>query len=147
MANPLQAGARAGSEFLVLPAHLRPSALAEKTRQEVISVISEAKVPMFATEELGIVVINAQARPAFQKFGEVVGTGWPDFLRRYWEPEAAEEVVAIITNTLKSGTPYSSIGYAARRNDGVDTSYDWEVHRIITADRVRMLLCYFNDRR
>lgn len=129
--------------FLALPEDIRPRTLARLRCDDVIRAVTSASVPVFATEELRIVAISSKAAPAFDGFPGVHGSLWPEFLRRYWEPEAAEEVIAVISKTLEMGTPYSSLGYTARRADGSRATYNWEVHRIVTADRRRMLLCYF----
>lgn len=78
-----------------------------------------------------IVGVNALAAPAFAHVPDVIGKEWPTFLREYWSPDAAEEVIEIITKTLSTGTPFSSIGFrAARVNSAREENYNWEVHRI-----------------
>lgn len=73
-----------------------------------------------------------------------MGKLWPVFLREYWAPDAAAEVIRIIEKTLATGIPFSSIAFSgARAGENREERYDWEVHRIVTADRQRMLVCYF----
>ncbi len=111
---------------------------------EVVSTIHDAPVAIFATHELRIIAINHTAAPAFAQDPEVVGKLWPDFLREYWTPDAAIEVTQIIEKTLETGIPFSSLAFTGTRAaDGRQERYDWEVHRIVTADRKRMLVCYF----
>ncbi len=134
----------APSQFLVLPEAVRPSSLSQLTAAEVIVAIADAPLAMFVTEELRIVAINRRAQPAFAQDPQVIGKLWPVFLREYWAPEAAAEVTRIVERTLQTGTPFSSIGFAApRAAERREERYDWEVHRIVTADQKRMLACYF----
>lgn len=112
--------------------------------EEILARIADAPVAIFATEELRIVAINRLAAPSFAQNPHVIGKEWPTFLDEYWTPDAAAEVNAIVHNTLTTGTPFSSMGFTATKAaDGKEARYDWEVHRILTADSRRMLLCYF----
>lgn len=131
-------------QFLVLPESVRPHVLTQLRADDVMRVAKAAPVAIFLTEELRIVAINDAAAPFFAEYGQVIGLQWPDFLRKNWTLETAEEVVTIVTKTLATGTPYSSIAFVGERADGgPNAPYDWEVHRILTADGKRMLICYF----
>lgn len=130
--------------FLVLPKELGRTALEALTQREVLAVVEDAPVATFLTDELRITAINAFARPTFSQVPNALGMELPEFLRRYWAPDAAEQTTSVFLNTLETGTPYSCIQFTADRASapGRET-YHWEVHRLITADAKRMLICYF----
>jgi hypothetical protein len=130
--------------FLVLPKELGKAALETLTLGEVLAVVEDAPVATFLTEELRIVAINAFARPTFSQVPDALGMDLPEFLRRYWAPDAAEQTISVFANTLATGTPYSCIQFTANRASAPQQeTYHWEVHRLITKDAKRMLICYF----
>jgi hypothetical protein len=136
--------AKDAPEFLILPEQLRSIALAHLTLREVMAVVEDAPVATFLTEELRIIAINAFARPTFFQIPGALGMELPEFLRRYWAPDAAGQTIEVFKHTLEVGTPYSCIQFTADRATAPRTeSYNWEVHRLVTADAKRMLICYF----
>ncbi len=136
--------AKDAPEFLVLPKQLLASALGHLTLREVTAVVEEAPIATFLTEELRIIAINAFARPTFSQIPDALGMELPEFLRRYWSPDAADQTIAVFKNTLETGTPYSCIQFTAdRANTPRTESFNWEVHRLVTTDAKRMLICYF----
>jgi hypothetical protein len=131
-------------EFLVLPKQLLASALGHLTQREVLAVVEEAPIATFLTEELRIIAINALARPTFSQIPDAIGMELPEFLRRYWSPDAADQTIEVFKNTLATGAPYSCIQFTADRARVARTeSFNWEVHRLLSADAKRMLICYF----
>lgn len=131
-------------EFLVLPQHLRTDALARLTMRAAMTLIEDAPIAVFLTEEMRIVAINAFARPTFAQIPGALGMELPEFLSRYWAPDAADQTISVFRNTLETGTPYSCIQFTADRASTATTeTYNWEVHRLVTADAKRMLVCYF----
>jgi hypothetical protein len=131
-------------EFLVLPKHLRTDALGRLTMREALTLVEDAPVAIFLTEELRIVAINAFARPTFSQIPAALGMELPEFLSRYWAPDAADQTIWVFKNTLETGTPYSCIQFTAERATAPRAeTYNWEVHRFVTADGKRMLICYF----
>jgi hypothetical protein len=136
--------AKDGPEFLILPEKLRAVALAHLTLREVMAVVEDAPIATFLTEELRIIAINAYARPTFSQVPGALGMELPEFLRGYWAPDAADQTIEVFKHTLEVGTPYSCIQFTADRATTPGTeSYNWEVHRLVTADAKRMLICYF----
>lgn len=130
--------------FLVLPKELGREALQDLTLQEVLAVVEDAPVATFLTEEFRIIAINASARPTFSQIPAALGMELPDFLRRYWAPEAADQTISVFMNTLRTGAPYSCIQFTADRASlPRSETYHWEVHRLVTTDAKRMLICYF----
>lgn len=68
----------------------------------------------------------------------------PEFLRGYWSPDAADQTIEVFANTLATGIPYSCIQFTADRARAArPESFNWEVHRLVTSDAKRMLICYF----
>lgn len=131
-------------DFLALPKQLQKDALAHLTMGQVIAVVEDAPIATFLTEELRIIAINGFARPTFSQIPGALGMELPEFLRRYWAPDAADQTISVFTNTLKTGTPYSCIQFTAdRANSPNHETFNWEVHRLVTADAKRMLICYF----
>jgi len=136
--------AKDSPDFLVLPKQLRKGALEYLTMREVMAVVEDAPIATFLTEELRIVAINGFARPTFSQIPGAMGMDLPEFLRRYWAPDAADQTIAVFRNTLETGTPYSCIQFTADRAGAPrHETYNWEVHRLVTADVRRMLICYF----
>ena len=136
--------AKDAPEFLVLPANLRPGSLVLLTKRELMDLIEDAPLSIFLTEELRIAAINRYALPTFGQVSGSLGMELPDFLRRYWAPDAADQTISVFKNTLATGTPYSCIHFTADRAGAPrQESYHWEVHRLVTADAKRMLVCYF----
>ncbi len=131
-------------EFLVLPRQLRKDALENLSLREVMAVVDDAPIATFLTEEMRIIAINGFARPTFSQIPGALGMDLPEFLRRYWSPDAADQTISVFANTLKTGTPYCCIHFTADRASAPRTeSFNWEVHRLVTADAKRMLICYF----
>lgn len=136
--------AKGTPEFLVLPPQLLASALGRLTLREVVAVAEQAPIAAFLTEELRIVAINAFARPTFSQIPGALGMDLPEFLRRYWAADAADQTISVFKNTLETGSPYSCIQFTAdRANVPRHETYNWEVHRLVTTDAKRMLICYF----
>ncbi len=130
--------------FLAVPDNVRTDALGRLTMRAAMAVIEEAPIAIFLTEELRIVAINGCARPTFSQIPGALGMELPEFLSRYWAPDAADQTISVFTHTLETGTPYSCIQFTADRASAPATeTYNWEVHRLVTADAKRMLICYF----
>ena len=128
----------------MLPKQLRKEALENLTLREVIAVVEDAPIATFLTEELRIIAINRFARPTFNQIPGALGMDLPEFLGRYWAPDAADQTISVFRHTLATGTPYSCIQFTANRADEPrPESFNWEVHRLVTADARRMLICYF----
>lgn len=119
--------------------------LARLTRDEIGAWIETAPVGILvADDRLRITGLNQLARPLFQMVPDVVGKFWPEVLRLHWTEDAANEVITVITKTLATGVPYSSIDFSADRIDlAREQRFHWEVHRIVTRDAQALLVCYF----
>jgi PAS domain-containing protein len=133
------------ADFLHLPEDVRPQALSPMKLQDIGAAIENSAVGILvADDDLRISALNRRARPLFAGVPDVLGKPWPEILRLHWTEDAAAAVTMIVTKTLATGVPYSSIGFSADRADlQRKQSFHWEVHRIAAANARRLLVCYF----
>lgn len=90
--------------------------------------------------------VNPKAQPVFSKIHPVLGRDFSEVIRLLWPDKIARAVVHRFRHTLKSGEPYASADFSARRRDlGVREYYEWQIQRVTLPGGEYGVVCFFND--
>ena len=91
--------------------------------------------------------VNPVAVPVFGEIpGGVLGRKLDEIIHILWQPEYADEVIAIFRHTLETGEPYVTPERTEYRIDrGITECYEWRLNRIVLPDGQFGVVCYFQD--
>jgi PAS domain S-box-containing protein len=90
--------------------------------------------------------VNRKARPAFQKVHPLRGRGFSEVVHLLWPKKVADQVEKRFRHTLKTGEPYQSPEFTARREDiGSEEIYEWQIQRVTLPAGEQGVVCFFNN--
>ena len=90
--------------------------------------------------------VNRTAQPVFSKVHPLIGRDLSEVLHILWPKRVAGEVVVRFRHTLKTGEPYHSLEFVARRRDiGLYENYEWQIQRVTMPAGELGVVCFFTD--
>lgn len=90
--------------------------------------------------------VNRKARPAFKKVHPLRGRGFSEVVHLLWPKKVADQVEKRFRHTLKTGEPYQSPEFTARREDiGSEEIYEWQIQRVTLPAGEQGVVCFFNN--
>ena len=90
--------------------------------------------------------VNRKARPVFKKIHPLLGRGFSEVVHQLWPKRFADQIEKRFRHTLKTGQPYQSPEFTARRQDlGVKEIYEWQIQRVTLPAGEHGVVCFFND--
>jgi PAS domain S-box-containing protein len=90
--------------------------------------------------------INRKARPVFRKVRPLIGRDFVEVHRLLWPRKVSDAIVARFRHTLKTGEPYQSPEFTARRRDlGRREVYEWQIQRVTLPGGEHGVVAFFND--
>jgi PAS domain S-box-containing protein len=90
--------------------------------------------------------VNRKARPVFRKVRPLIGRDFVAVHRLLWPRKVSDPIIARFRHTLKTGEPYQSPEFTARRRDvGVTEIYEWQIQRVTMPGGEYAVVAFFND--
>ena len=90
--------------------------------------------------------VNRKARPAFRKVQHLLGRGFSEVVHLLWPKKVADQIEKRFRHTLKTGEPYQSPEFTARRQDiGKKEVYEWQIQRVTLPAGEHGVVCFFNN--
>lgn len=110
-------------------------------------LIERAPVGIYVVDaSFKIQQVNRTALPAFQKAQPLLGRDFSEIVHMLWPKRIADHVEKQFRHTLKTGEPYQSPEFVARRQDlGVEEIYEWQIQRVILPADDYGVVCFFNN--
>ncbi len=90
--------------------------------------------------------MNPSANPYFGNVPDLIGRNFEDVMRKLWDREYADELVALFRNTMETGEPHyveESIHHRIDRH--ADEYYEWRIARIPLPEGRNGVVCYFRE--
>ena len=90
--------------------------------------------------------VNRKAKPVFKKVHHLLGRGFSEIIHLLWPKKVADQIEKRFRHTLKTGEPYQSPEFTARRRDlGVKEIYEWQIQRVTLPAGEHGVVCFFNN--
>lgn len=90
--------------------------------------------------------LNPTAQQVFKKVFPLIDRDFAQILRCVWPDRVADGIVKHFRHTLKTGQPYQSPEFTARRRDlGVQEIYEWQIQRVTLPAGEHGVVCFFNN--
>src|SRR4030095_8077495 len=75
-----------------------------------------------------------------------IGRELPAVLHIVWPRRVADQIASRFRHTLKTGEPYRSTDFSARRRDiGVQEDYEWQIQRVTLPGGEYAVVAFFNN--
>ena len=90
--------------------------------------------------------LNPTAQQVFKKVFPLIDRDFAQILRCVWPDRVANGIVKHFRHTLKTGQPYQSPEFTARRRDlGVQEIYEWQIQRVTLPAGEHGVVCFFTN--
>ncbi|HSH17328.1 MAG TPA: PAS domain S-box protein, partial [Verrucomicrobiae bacterium] len=127
----------------------RKQAEEELRRNEALfsTLIEEAPYGVYVVNSnFRLQQVNRKARPVFHKVRPLIGRDFVTVHRLLWPRTVSDRIIARFRHTLKTGEPYRSPEFTARRRDvGVSEIYEWQIQRVTMPGGEYAVVAFFND--
>jgi PAS domain S-box-containing protein len=120
---------------------------AQRRTAQFETLLSEAPLGVYLLDSaLRIREVNPTARPVFGDSPELIGADFRVLMRRFWERQYADEIIAIFERTLATGEPHFVPERIEKRADSQKVeAYEWQTSRIPLPEGEFGVVCYFRD--
>ena len=111
------------------------------------ALLSQAPIGVYVVDDqLRIVQVNPKALPVFKNVRKLIGRDYEEVIHMLWSKQVADRIVKRFRQTLKTGEPYQSPEFAAKRKDtGAKEIYEWQIQRVTLPSGDHRVVCFFND--
>ncbi len=119
-----------------------------RRNEELFSaLIEQSPVGVYVVDsQLRVRQANPTARSAFSKINPLKGRAFSEITHIVWPKRLADEIMEHFVDTLKTGKPYHSPDFCARRHDtGKKEGYEWQIQRITLPDSEKGVVCFFSN--
>ena len=110
-------------------------------------LVAQAPIGVYVVDDrMRLQQVNPKALPVFRKVHPLIGRDLSQIMHILWPGPVADEVMKHFQHTLKTGKPYFSGDFSARRHDiGVEEVYEWHLRRVTLPAGQHGLVCFFTD--
>lgn len=111
------------------------------------ALVEQAPFGMYVVDAgFRLLQVNQRARPVFRNVHPLIGRDFAEIHRLLWPRPVSDPIVARFRHTLKTGEPYRSNDFSARRRDtGAKECYEWQIQRVTLPAGEHGVVAFFND--
>jgi PAS domain S-box-containing protein len=149
VANLYQENGRAVIHCNIRDITARKAAADVLRRSEALfsALIGQAPVGVYVVDaRFKMQQVNRTAEPAFKKIHPLVGRDFSEVVHLIWPKRVADQIEKRFRHTLKTGEPYQSPEFTARRADlGKKEIYEWQLQRVTLPAGEHGVVWFFNN--
>ncbi|MDZ4401773.1 PAS domain S-box protein [Prosthecobacter sp.] len=111
------------------------------------ALLNQAPIGVYVVDDqLRMVQVNPKALPVFKNVRKLIGCDYAKVIHSLWSKQIADQILKRFQHTLKTGEPYQSPEFAAKRKDtGAKEIYEWQIQRVTLPSGDHRVVCFFND--
>ena len=111
------------------------------------ALVAEAPVGVYVVDAaFRLQQLNPTAQLVFEKVHPLIGRDFSEIIHSVWPERVANGIVKRFRYTLKTGRPYQTPEFAARRRDiGQQEIYEWQIQRVTLPAGEHGVVCFFSN--
>jgi len=111
------------------------------------ALIEQAPVGVYVVDaRFQMLQINREAQPSFARVRPLVGRDFSEIIHVLWPKPTADLIEKRFRHTLKTGRPFKSSEFSARRQDiGERQIFEWQIQRVTLPAGEYGVVCFFSN--